>query len=449
MHLRNRLKTQVARVAIVGVTAGLLAPALMGPAHADYAPGGYASSNGQGDVIGVGSDTLQFLLDFGADGDHVADSGVNANQKSKLVNFDATADSNARLAYQNNGVGVTPTALDPTIVLRAGTVPAQRPNGSGPGYAALVADTTTTVINYVRGSRLPNGSEVQTAINNGWTGLQTVQIATETLTMAVPTVHNAVPLSTAQLNKVYTCAPGATTWNGAVISGTATSTIIPVLPQPGSGTRSTFLKDIGLTDPQVTGLPCIKISEENDPLAISALGPDAIGPMSSSRLNMFNGVAGNGGPVGAPGYFYDPHHAYGKNPYPGGALEAPGAVLLTGNTNETPARPAYRDDRGLYVAFRASDIPALNGKGWKVAGAGQSWIQQLFLDSTAADGIGTPFFATSGLATSSAAGAVASGTAANPIAPGTPPNYFNCGNGTPVNAGVATFPANCKNNVIP
>src|SRR5262245_3059902 len=77
------------------VALGLMAPA----AHADYAP---RSS----DVVGVGSDTVQYILDFVADGCSDGSLGYNAaNNVNKIINFDATPDANARLAYGNAGVG--------------------------------------------------------------------------------------------------------------------------------------------------------------------------------------------------------------------------------------------------------------------------------------------------------------------------------------------------------
>ena len=68
---------------------------------ADPAP----SSN---DVVGVGSDTLQYMLDFGADGDFNSNPGYNAGKLSRLISFDATPDANARAGYLN---GSTSTGL--------------------------------------------------------------------------------------------------------------------------------------------------------------------------------------------------------------------------------------------------------------------------------------------------------------------------------------------------
>lgn len=116
-------------------------------AVADYGPT-------QNDVVGVGSDTLQQLADFVADGDFTGNSGYNSlGNKNKFISIDATADANTRLAYGPQGLGPNcapgtggtagtgnnaaqhadaPCVLNPTVVLRAGFAPEQRPNGSGP-----------------------------------------------------------------------------------------------------------------------------------------------------------------------------------------------------------------------------------------------------------------------------------------------------------------------------
>src|SRR5262245_38880881 len=105
-----------AGLAIAGTLAGMTVMAVQ-PAYADYAPAGK-------DVVGVGSDTLQYLVDFAADGDQLGDPGYNTTaSKFKLINFDATADANARLAYGSPGVGNnSATACPPGTGGTAGTV---------------------------------------------------------------------------------------------------------------------------------------------------------------------------------------------------------------------------------------------------------------------------------------------------------------------------------------
>lgn len=442
----------------VALSAGVFGSSLMGVARADYAPSTYNVGNGQGDVVGVGSDTLQYLLDFGADGDYGANGGFNAGKKFKMISFDATADSNARLAYLVSST----VAQNPTIVLRAGSVPVQRPNGSGAGIAALLADVTQTVtgtsvspgvqINFARASRLPKVTEAQAANVTGsvWGGLEDIQIATETLAVYNTTGGNApVGLSISQLNLIYsTCTAGATLqWNDPRIGGTSPDHIIPVIPQVNSGTRSTFEGDIGISEGTAvtnTASGCIKVTEENDPVGLKALGADAIGPLSGSRVNMFNGLGGDGTTITSSGYFHDPSVALSKvnaNGYPGGAALTPGVTLINGTPSGTgvTSTVSYADGRGLNVVFRKSD-EGLNGRGWQPGGT-KSWLQTLFLDTTAGDSIGNTYFSNGGgQLNMNTAGATAVGS----TTPGT--NYIDCGNGL---SGVGTgYNASCGVHVV-
>jgi hypothetical protein len=194
MRMRSKVRVGLATAAV-----GAMSVALAMPAHADYAPSG-------SDAVGVGSDTVQYLMDFGADGDTSGDLGYNsAGNVNKLVSFDATPDANARAAYQNGSTDSALLPLDPTIVLRAGTNPVERPNGSGAGIAALLADTgATEEINFVRASRLPTSAEETTAGTDGFGGLHVVKLGTENLELAaLKTGTNAVPLSAATLYHVY------------------------------------------------------------------------------------------------------------------------------------------------------------------------------------------------------------------------------------------------------
>jgi len=215
------------------------------PAYADYAPG-------PGDVVGLGADTLQFMLDFMADGNAYGDVGYNhLGNKYKLVNFDATGDANARLAYGVDGgqqsqatctpgtgstVGTgnststntgVPCVLNPTVVLRAGLQPVQRPNGGGAGFKALVQDViaghntaATEVINYASDS----SSASTTATMPGTEQIDQLSVATDTLPMITSTgtgeTSNAYPLDAAQLLLIYEANTGSCiTWSDPRISG--------------------------------------------------------------------------------------------------------------------------------------------------------------------------------------------------------------------------------------
>ncbi|MBV9593014.1 MAG: substrate-binding domain-containing protein, partial [Actinobacteria bacterium] len=196
-----------------------------GVAQADAAP----SST---DVVGVGSDTLQDMLDFGADGSAQGLTGYNQlGNINRLISFDATADANARAAYLPNST----SSLSPTVVLRAGTKPVQRPNGSGAGIKALNLDHSHN-IDFIRMSRPPTAAEQSTAAASSGVGsLEVVQLAKEDLTMAVANTTDAPALTTTQLKAIYTCS--ITKWSD-IDPSLSGNTIVPVIPQVGSGTRS-------------------------------------------------------------------------------------------------------------------------------------------------------------------------------------------------------------------
>jgi ABC-type phosphate transport system substrate-binding protein len=377
-------------------------------AHADVAPGA-------SDIVGVGSDTLQYMLGFGADGDLSGDSGYNTGKLNRIFSFDATPDANARSGFLNGSIatlsGTKP--LNPTIVLRAGGRPVQRPNGSGAGLTALDADTGNK-INFVRSSSPL--TQASTASQVG--ALHEVRLAHEILSMATATTTNAVPLSKTQLLAIYQCTGGTGTggqFKWTDVGGTSSNLIIPIVPQPGSGTRKTFLSDIGFTvnsdgttSPALGG--CVKNFEENDPYALyvdssgsqitdpyattAVASPDAIEPMSGARLALYQS-----------GYFFNPNVALGKAvPTGDQGVLSPGITTVTTGTPSSGGA-VYTDERGLYVFFRDADVTS----GSHFNGSARNWVNTLFLSSTT-----TPFFASgAGQALLSAAGVT--------------PDYADCG----------------------
>jgi hypothetical protein len=341
----------------------VLALGLALPAHADYAPSGT-------DVVGIGGDTPQYDLDFGADGDINGNLGYNAaNNVNKLVSFDATADQNGRAGYLNGSTLAAPLPLNPTIVLRSGTSPVQRPQSSGAGIAAILADTNHQ-IDFVRSARLPTAAEQATAGSKGYGYLHVVQLGTDAINVVGTTATNApAGLSAADLVAIYSGT--ATQWNQlAGNSGGSTGTIIPMLAPNGSVIRTTFLNDLKAANGGVAitlGSNVITV-EQNDPLAVanSASPANTIAPFSSARLAMYTA-----------GYFHNPAVVF-----PGGGVINPGVHALTGS----PAGPgvAYSSTIGHYVLFRQSD--AGSPTPWQ-PGSTKNWVQALFSDTS-----GTPYF---------------------------------------------------------
>jgi ABC-type phosphate transport system substrate-binding protein len=400
VRIRTRMVVSLGAVCTVLGAMVLSVAAAALPAQAatiDYEPNG-------NDVVGDGSDTLQFVVDFGADGDTSGDSGYNAaGNKYKLISMDATADSNARYSWAVGSTLASPNPLNPTAVYRAGTNPVQRINGSGAGINALLADTAVTdpYIDFARMSSNPTTAEGATAVTNGWQGLQQFVLGVEHLREAADLTTNApAGLSAQQLVAIYQCTD--TTWSQVGATGAnAGDTIIPIIPQSGSGTRNTFLADLQAANggTAITLGPCVATGEENDPVAITSLtgttnpttsgktctpacSADAIEPFSGARLNLYSGLSGNTtfGSNPGTGYFHDP-----STSYPGGAVLAPGISQLTGTPSDS--NPVYNDTRNLNIVYRWTD--QISTTPWQ-PGSTLNWAETLFCNPGGA----TPFFQT-------------------------------------------------------
>jgi len=213
-------KLLVAATAAAAITALVATPALADP------PTGVTPR--PTDVVGVGSDTIQNVMDqFSVDYNKTHSTG-------KLYSWDATNP-------------VTGVAGD-TIKTKSGssTCSIPRPNGSGAGITALENTGTTTgsqpCINFARSSSGRASTDPNT-ISYITLGGDAVTVATQ------PGSHApANLLTTAALTGIYNCT--IRKWNQIVgNSGGATSTIVPMLPQDGSGTRKFFLGALGLTAP--------------------------------------------------------------------------------------------------------------------------------------------------------------------------------------------------------
>jgi ABC-type phosphate transport system substrate-binding protein len=276
-------KLSKAGLGILGVTALMLTQAT--PANADHA-------GESADIVGVGSDTIQYAGNFLADGDYLGNPGFNASG-ARVINFDATGDANGKLTA---GAGV---------VLRGGTVPVTRPNGSGGGITFLNSSDKGAVhrVQYVRMSRPPSKGEDDAAVANGWGGLHCYQMALDGLKIAVSnnTATNAGTngISKADLTQIFSATGTIRTWgqvtgwNGpAAAAGTA---IVPILPPSTSGTEQFFIQQLGLSEAQVRA--DVTRAEEHDPALIQG-SANAIAPFSTARIVMIhNGYFNNGTPL--------------------------------------------------------------------------------------------------------------------------------------------------------
>jgi ABC-type phosphate transport system substrate-binding protein len=346
--------------AVTVVTLTLL-PAVA--AHADSAPQA-------GDVVGVGSDLIQYALDFGADGSTDAAGYNSAGNVNRLISFDATADSNGRSGYLNGSTFSSQLPLNPTIVLRAGTNPVLRPNGGTTGVAAFLADTAGE-INFVRSPRVPTSAEQGQATSHGWGGIHVVQIGTDNLRIATATTTNAPSgLSAAELVGIYNGTYKH--WNELPgNSGGSTDTIIPLIPQNGAAVRTLFTNDLKVANggTAVTLVSGIINVEQNDPTVIAGQSnpADAIVPIPVGRIALYTDA-----------YFKDPSKAYGT---PQTTLSS-NVKLLTAAAGDSAA--SYNGVAPYYIWFRQTD--AVSTTPWQ-PGSTKNWVQTLFSSST-----GTPYF---------------------------------------------------------
>ena len=196
----------------------------IGPALADPPSGTLPKLT---DIVGVGSDTTQLVMDA------IAKTYDKTSPANKLYSWDA--------------VNPVTGATGDTIVTKGSsktdtTCSMARPNGSSAGIAALattVKDSGHPCIDFARSSRGTQAGDP--------TGLLWVGYAKDAVSWTTPKTGSGKPttLTIKQLQEIYLCT--VTKWNQ--VGGTSTATIVPVLPQPLSGTRKFFLTAIGVTTP--------------------------------------------------------------------------------------------------------------------------------------------------------------------------------------------------------
>jgi len=221
----------VSKLLVAATTAAAVTALMAGPALADPQPPG--TIPGPTDVVGVGSDTTEFVFDqLSADYNATHTTG-------KLYSWDA----------------LSPKGLpqhDP-IQVKSGSAGCNipRPFGSSEGITALVNTMTTgghPCIDYARSSR-PRASTDSPSISF-------INVAGDAVTYATQPGSNApTNLDTADLTAIYNCS--RTTWNTLPDHpGTSTAKISAFAPQNGSGTQKFFLGALGLTAPG----PCVSTS---------------------------------------------------------------------------------------------------------------------------------------------------------------------------------------------
>ena len=191
------------------------------------------SSSAQADPTGPVPPPYRLLAGVGSD---VTGPVMNALSNSITINGSKVIGS-----YDATGSGTIQTQAGANCVIN-------RPNGSNPGRSALLASLANNdgCLQFARSSSLNTAA-------TGGAQLAYVPFAIDAVTFAV-TANSIVPreLTLAQLQAIYTCNP--------TYVGTAPNwSIQPMLPQPGSGTRSFWETEMGITDANVlaNAYPCI------------------------------------------------------------------------------------------------------------------------------------------------------------------------------------------------
>jgi hypothetical protein len=290
-----------------------------------------------------------------------------------VFSFDATGDASGRASYQNG----SSTALASTIVIRANSKPIVRPNGSGAGISALLADSSHQ-IDFVRSSRLPKASEESDSRAQAFGGIHVFRIATDGLQIAVnansagdTSWNGPAGLSAAELINIYNGTYKRWSDVPSYTGPAEADAIVPILPQVGSGTRNDFLADLKTANGgvDVALASTVRTSEEHDPTAISGLASgtltfadsttapytkaDALAPFSTGRDKLID-----------TGYF--------------GTTPAPNTVsLLTGTPPD--AGTSYLLARSLYLLARQSDVTSTTPF---LAGGSLNLVNTLFGTST-------------------------------------------------------------------
>ncbi|MFJ4189926.1 PstS family phosphate ABC transporter substrate-binding protein [Kitasatospora sp. NPDC089509] len=258
------MRKTAAKLLVAAALATSLATVVSGTAVADPAAGVTPAAQ---DLVGVGSDTIQSVLNqFSTD--------YNASLAAK-------GDTTSPRLYSYDATGSSP------ITTKTGATSIPRPNGSGAGIKALVANTSATV-DFARSSRGPAATDAH--------GLDFVALAKDAVTWSAQKTGNApAQLTPAQLNGIYTCS--ITNWQ-QIDPSLANATIKPYLPQTDSGTRAFFLSAIGVATPNTNCV--VSGPEENEGTDPALQDPNVVFPYSVAHY-LGQTVGNHGTTADAPG----------------------------------------------------------------------------------------------------------------------------------------------------
>ena len=229
----------IRKFVVAGAAAATLAATVFAAGAALADP---ASSPSLDTLVGVGSDTVTPLFDNGVPG---GDTG------SFVHDYNATKPTYGVASW--DAVNPSTGAADQTITAKAAksgdtSCNLERPDGSSAGITALNANQTDATkdssgqtvycLDYARSSRAPNTTTRKDAFS---------VVARDGIAWSYPkesgeTNPQPASLTHAQLVAIYTCADR--NWDQV---GGKNAPIGAVIPQSGSGTRSSWLTELGIT----------------------------------------------------------------------------------------------------------------------------------------------------------------------------------------------------------
>ncbi|MCC2594184.1 hypothetical protein LKO27_12280 [Tessaracoccus sp. OS52] len=261
--------SKVSKIVALGAAAGLALGSVVAPqASAEPVSNSFAV---------VGSDTLQDVMNALANGTSISGGTVRSTAGDQNIgSFDATGST--WIQTKTNGP-------------RFG-----RPNGSGDGVKALsrsidgapytsgtpgspASVVITGQVDIARSSSGPGSSANPTG------PLLYIPFGRDALTYAHSGGANAAfeNIDQATLKGLFDC----------TITTVGGTTVTPVIPQSGSGTRSDWLSKLGLTEATLGA--CVKVGQEHDTNSLSdgsAFPANAVTPMSAAQWVAQNTGAG-------------------------------------------------------------------------------------------------------------------------------------------------------------
>ena len=228
----RKLTRVMAGFASVAAAAALMAGSVTAASADPIASNGKAVAPAYYDIVGVGSNTTEYVMD---------QFSINYNKTVKVHN------AAHPFFYSWDALPKGANAANPAFKIRpkTGCTVIGRPDGSGAGLKELDKNqkdgkTGHYCIDYGRSS----GGRSSTSPKEGPGGVIYVAFAKDAITWAVDSASHDAPatLNTAQLKGIFTCA--TKNWNQV---GGKNAPIKVYLPQAGSGTLSTWEKFMGIT----------------------------------------------------------------------------------------------------------------------------------------------------------------------------------------------------------